>query len=199
MPGPRRTDSQESHELKTDVDILKGLLIRTQTICMYEYFQLLAVSYIDKNYSFNYLGSTMHDSVELGKLSRDMNSKDYRNRNVWESWHYIRPLVTKYISSESEEVTRLDRGLASSATFWFRRLIGDVRSPARSENERPQLSIFEARLATIDLDSLNNVLDDISVIWGFRKTQKWDCHTIFNPQRLHGGHGPMTSEPVAVS
>jgi len=151
---------------------------------MYEYFQLIAVSYIDKKYAYNYLGSTMHDSVELGKLLREMQSKDYRNRNVWESWHYIRSLVRKYIPSESEEVIRLERGLDSSATFLFRRLIGDVRDPAQFENERPQLSIFEARCAPTDLDSLNEVLNDISVIWGFQKTKKWEYCDIFRPPLL---------------
>jgi len=197
MTVPRRTSSQESQELKPDVDILKGLVIKAWTICKYEYIQLLAMSYIKKEYSLDFLSSTMYDSVELSKVSRDLDSKEYRNRKVWRSWRYIRPIVVKYIpKSESAEVTRLDNGLDASVVRWFRQLVGDVR-PAQPEENRPRVYISEDQWKTIDQDSLKDVLNDISEVWGYQKNLRWNYHDIFESSLLHGSLGPMTCEPMA--
>jgi len=200
MRKPNRTPSELSDDLKPEVEVLRSVVTRALKRCMIEYFQLLSMSFIDKKYSIDYLSSTLHDSVELSNVIKELDSKGFRNRRIWQEWHYIRPLVTKYISeTESDDVMRLDEGARGSLGFWICRLVGGTRAAA-SEKERPEIYITEDTWSTLPHEALNELLNEVSEIWGLEKRmdRNWRYEDVFCDNSrcvLYETHGHFASEP----
>lgn len=183
--------SDASRQLADDVKALRGVVAEAWSQCMWEYFQLVTLRLIDPKYSRDYIDSCLSDSVEFNNFSRQLNSDEFRNRQVWRAWHYIRELVIKYHqTSDDKRIARLDKGAKESTRFKFTQYLGGSLPKAQSERGRPQRKVRPEEWNRLPQPSLNALLDEAVEMCGYevQEREDWKYEQVFsaNSQRLMG-------------
>ena len=65
-------------------------------------FSAHADKLIDEQYTLDYLNPALHDAIIFRNFFDDLSSSDFRNRQVWQAWYYIHPLIVKYMESNDQ-------------------------------------------------------------------------------------------------
>lgn len=189
MHAIKRRLTDLSLELAEDVKTLRVLVNDAWKACIMEYFQVVTMRLVDPQYSHEYFTSSLHDSIEFQKFSQELNdNKEFRNRQIWRAWTYIRPLVVKYINENKDgRIGHLDKGRRHSV--WHNLGLVFGRLPrAISERDRPDRYVTEQEWRQLSPRLINGLLDEVIVMCGYQEKRKgdWKYADVFatNPQRL---------------
>ena len=184
-----RSLTEMSRSLEGDVDVLKELVRDAWDGCVFEYFQLITIRLIDPKYSQKYTPSALHDAVVINNLSKELSGPDFRNRQVWRAWHYIRAMVVKYVDESDGRIQQMDRAAAESIHFKITRLLSKPPQ-ATSDKDRPMRTVSEEQWKSLPQESLNLALDEATELCGYQKRNKfmeWRYNHIFghnSPNRI---------------
>jgi hypothetical protein len=176
-----RSLTEMSRALEGDVDVLKDLVREAWGACILEYFRLITIRLMDPKYSQKYTHSTLHDVVVINNLSKELNGPDFRNRQVWRAWHYIRAMVVKYVDEFDGRVQQMDQATANSIHFKITRLVSKPPQ-ATSDKERPMRKVSEDEWMSLPQESLNLALDEATGLCGYQERNKdmeWRYFDIF--------------------
>jgi hypothetical protein len=127
---------------------------------------------------------------------RQLNESSFRNRYVYRAWHYVRPLVVKYLPpSAAENYKPLDDGSCKSAMFILTKFIGDLPT-AEFSPERPKRKLSLEEWESLSAGTRNRLLDDAVANCGYKRRQNkdWEYEDVFGPLTL----SPAASDTIAV-
>jgi hypothetical protein len=180
--------SDASRQLADDVQALRRIVNEAWFQCLSEYFQLVTLRLIDPKYSRDYIDSCLSDAVEFNNFTRQLDSHEFRNRQVWRAWHYIRELVVKYQDSDGETIARLDKGARESTRFKFIQCFGGNLPKAHSERGRPKRKLTPGEWNRLPKKSVNIMLDEAIEMCGCEVPVRkdWNYDDVFSnqPQRI---------------
>ena len=193
MRNPTRTPSQESLDLQPDVHVLTDCVKKAWAKCTFEYFQLMPMKLVDEQYTLDYLNPTLHDAIIFRNFFDDLNSSDFRNRQVWQAWHYIRPLVVKYLDS-NDQITHLDHRASTSIVFFFSRWLGGNRRARSKRDKPPDRKVTPDEWENVPAGPLNQLLNQAAEICGYQQEQRiWEYKDVFPDD----SHRILHREPLA--
>ena len=181
-----RTLSDLSREWKTEVDVLRPLVYEAWNNCTIDYIQLRIAALASKDEPYNdYLRQAVRDLASFKTFSSDLEPSRFPNRYVWRAWHYIRPLVIKYISDTENDgrIQRLDDGKQRSfIQFWLCGLVSGFRQ-AEAKSPRPTPTITEVQWNQLPPDPLDSTLIQAVRFCGYEKisSEPWNYSDIFGP------------------
>ena len=174
-----------SREWKPEVEVLKTLVGRAWDNCKIEYIQLrvAAITVADESYD-DRIAEIIYDMESFKNFHSDVTSDKFRNRYIWRAWHYIRPLVMKYIPDWENhgEFDRLDKGKHKAIlVFWMYGLLEGFRK-VKAEERKPKLAVSEYQWYQIPQDPLNRTVTDAAQFCGYEKksTERWHYSVIFD-------------------
>jgi hypothetical protein len=181
-----RTLSDLSREWKSEVDVLKPLVHQAWINCTIDYIQLRVAALANKDEPYNdYLKQTVRDLASFKMFYSDLEPPGFRNRYVWRFWHYIRPLVLKYIPDWQNDgrIRRLDDGKQKSIIqFWLCGVVAGFQQ-AEVEERRLQPTVTEDQWNRLPWDPLDTTLIQAVRFCGYEKTshEPWHYSDIFGP------------------
>jgi hypothetical protein len=180
--------SAQSPLLVNDVKALRDLVSEAWAQCIWDYLQLVTKRLVNRTYPRHHINQCLSDSVEFNNFSQQLNGPEFRNRQVWRAWFYIRELVMKYLPKDDGRIVRMEQGTVECTWFNFTQFIGGSGLKATSKHPRPSIEVSLADWNTLPQTSLNNLLDQAVENCGYEigEREDWTREDVFNfnSQRL---------------
>ena len=179
-----RSLSQLSRDWKGEVVVLKELVRQAWNNCTIDYVQLRVAGMARKDERYDdFLKNTVRDLASFKKFTSDLELPTFRNRYVWSAWHYIRPLVMKYIPDwqHDGDFLRLDKRKEESVLqFWLCGIIAGF-DQAQTGDLRPNPSISEDDWNHFPPDPLDMTITHAVRFCGYERasSERWQYSEVF--------------------
>jgi hypothetical protein len=176
-----------SREWKPEVEILKDVVCRAWDNCKVEYIQLrvATITPMDSDSHLDRITEIIDDLESFKNLHLDLTDK-FRSRHVWRAWHYIRPLVVKYVPDwgNDGQIKHLDKGkqkLEAIVVFWMYGVLEGFPT-VKAEQRKPKVVVTEFQWCQLPQDPLYRTVTDAAQFCGYKKKspEPWHYSVIFN-------------------
>lgn len=151
--------------LQPYVNLLRGIVADAWARCILDYFQLVTLRLVDQYSAQSYIDSCLNDSAEFNNFTRQLLGPEFRPKQVWRAWGYIRELVIKYRPGDMK-INVLDAGTRESVRFKLSQFLSGNPPKATVLMDRPERTVTETEWNRLPQRSLNSLFAEATEMCG---------------------------------